>query len=169
MEAIDVRRPAPRSLADVRDPDGDTFPVELLEGCHTGLVLFAARWHGRQDAIHLADAGLEGTAVDIDESRLVEMARVYPDDWDFYVDDVFEFAGEHHGVERWDVVTLDPFSELFDRVAALADLWTGLANRVVILGVGVETTIRPPAGWRIVLRRRRSSFAGGVYWVALTR
>lgn len=162
-------RPAPRSLADIRDPDGDTYPVELLAGASTGLVLFAALWHGRQDAVHMADAGLAATCVDLDERRLNEMAPVYPLGWEFYVDDAYEFTADAAGNSTWDVVSLDPFTNDFERCAKLVDLWCSVARQAVILGTGSALEVRAPRGWKIALRRRRSSFAGGVDWVGLTR
>lgn len=168
--AHEPRRPPPRTLADVRDPDGDTsYPVDVLAEARSALVLFAARWYGRQDAIHVADAGVRGTCVDVDAERLREMAAVYPSAWEFVRDDAYEFGAAAAGVETWDVVSLDPFSEQFERCSALVDLWCSLANRAVVLGAGMDTVTEAPRGWRVAERRRRSSWGGGVYWVVLER
>lgn len=166
----DVWRPPPRSLDDVRDPDGDdSYPVELLVPAATGLVLFAARWYGRQDAYYFARYGVRTTCVDLDGDRLDGMFDVYPGDWTFVRDDVFQFGAEAMGRERWDVVSLDPFTQDFDRCASLVDVWCGLARLAVVIGCGGQTRIDPPRGWKVVTRDKRSNFDGGIYWVGLQR
>jgi hypothetical protein len=170
MDPVAVRRPAPRSLDDVRDPDGDdSYPVELLMPALTGLVLFAARWYGRQDAYWFARYSVQTTCVDLDGDRLDDMARVYPKGWEFQTADVFAFGADAVGRQTWDVVSLDPFTNDMDACASLIDLWAGLARRAVVIGATSETRIEPPHGWRVVSRDKRSDFDGGIYWVALTR
>lgn len=163
-----IRRPPPRSLDDVRDPDGDpSYPISVLEG-ETALILFAAAWHGRQDAYHVAQAGLRGTCVDADGALLSEMARVYPDGWEFVEADVFSYtAAAVLGGRRWDVVSLDPFTNLFDRCADLLETWCSVARRAVVLGSGTYTVVDAPTGWQVTDQRWRSDFHGGVYWRVL--
>lgn len=163
-----VRRPAPRSLDDVRDPDGDdSYPNSLL-GNGTALILFAAAWHGRQDAYHIAQAGMVGTCVDADGARLTEMERVYPSGWEFVEADVFSFtASAALSGLKWDVVSLDPFTNLFDRCADLLETWCSLARRAVVLGSGTYTVVDAPKGWRVTDQRWRSDFHGGIYWRVL--
>jgi hypothetical protein len=165
---MDVWRPAPRSLADVRDPDADAtslYPRHVLRDSRTALCLFSARWHGRQDAYWLAEAGLRTTCVDQDEARLREMKAVYPPDWEFVAGDAFETAQWRD--MKWDVVSLDPFTDLFDRCADNLPLWCALANDAVILGCATDQQITAPAGWQEVRRVFRSSYGGGVEWVVL--
>lgn len=166
-----IRRPAPRSLDDVRDPDGDdSYPRQLLDGCQDALVLFSAAWHGRQDAWHIADKGLMGTCVDTDGALLEEMRRVYPAGWTFVEEDVFSFCARAMMNEhRWDVVSLDPFTNLFDRCADLLPSWCELARRAVVLGSGRFTVVDPPHGWQVTDQRRRSDFHGGIFWRTVER
>ena len=164
-----VRRPAPRTLADVRDPDGDpSYPIHLLTGCTDALILFAAGFHGRQDAWHIANHRLYGTCVDADGALLEEMRSVYPDGWEFYEQDVFAFTQRALQTERtWDIVSLDPFTNLFDRCADMLETWCVLARRAVILGSGTYTVVDAPDGWQVTDQRFRSDFHGGVYWRVL--
>ena len=64
------------------DPAGrrprELYPRRVLDGLTTALVLFAAAFHGRQDAIWIAKAGMNGTCVDIDAEKLEEMKVAYP-------------------------------------------------------------------------------------------
>jgi hypothetical protein len=161
---------APRSLDVIRDLDaGVSFPGQALAGSETALVLFAAAWHGKQDAYWIADAGLRATCIDMDEGRLDEMRALYPDDWTFLCTDVYLWSRiVRLGGPSYDVVTLDPFTNQFDRCAEMLPTWCALANNVVILGMD-DRDINAPVGWRIVDRRKRSDFNGGVYWVVLER
>lgn len=171
MAAVTPWRPAPPTLEQVRDPDGPCgYPVDLLAGCKTGLVLFAARWFGRQDAFWIADAGIDATCVDVDEKRLHEMERIYPFGWEFAAADAFEYAEFARSEGRkWDVVSLDPFTDLFGRVNDHVDLWCSLASRLVVIGHAVDMRPVAPSGWHVARRSRRSDFRGGVYWSALVR
>jgi hypothetical protein len=153
----------------VRDPDGDrAYPRDLLHPGDTALILFAAGFHGRQDAWHIADKGLTGTCVDTDGALLAEMQTVYPEDWSWHEEDVFSFANfaalEGH---MWDVVSLDPFTNLFDRCADLLPTWCTIARKAVVLGSGTYTVVDPPDGWRVSDQRWRSDFHGGIYWRVL--
>jgi hypothetical protein len=130
-------------------------------------MLFCAAWFGRQDAVHIADAGLFATCVDTDEEKLLEMRGLYPDDWTFVCSDAFAFAKQTGG--RWDVVSLDPFTDKFQLCAAMLPLWCDLARRVVVLGTGPDVALSIPDGWKLSDLRRRSDFKGGVYWAVLTR
>lgn len=163
-------RPAPRSLADVRDPDGteDRYPRHVLRDSKTALCLFAARWHGRQDAYWLAEAGLETTCVDTDGERLSEMAAVYPADWSFVQADAFDWA-ELAWAEgrRFDIVSLDPFTSLFYRCETSLPLWCSLARDAVIMGCAEGQPVAAPDGWMEVRRVWRSDYGDGVEWVVL--
>jgi hypothetical protein len=137
-----------------------------LVGSETALVLFAAAFHGAQDAIWIADAGLQATCVDTDAGKLGEMVLAYPEGWEYVTGDVFTYASI---TERtWDVVTLDPPSPLFQQCADSLPLWCELARNAVVLGVGRTTNVVAPAGWEASELRYRSRFLGGVYWVVLT-
>jgi hypothetical protein len=142
------------------------YPRHVLGG-RTALVLFAAAFHGQQDAVWMAEAGLTATCVDVDAEKLGEMEQVYPSDWDYVYGDAFAFA---LATERqWDIVSLDPPSNLFDRCAELLPMWCRLADMGVILGHGKNTAVMPPDGWWISDQVKRSTFAGGCYWTVIRR
>ena len=146
------------------------FPQHVLKGCESALVLFAAAFHGRQDAVWMADAGLKATCVDTDRIKLHEMKAAYPARWKFVEADAFLFARDNAELPpQWDVVSLDPWSSLFQRVADALPLWCSLARRAVLLGTGVGTDVVVPEGWRVSEVLERSGFKGGVYWTVLER
>jgi hypothetical protein len=138
------------------------YPRQALVGCKDALVLFAAAFHGQQDAIWMAEAGLRTTCVDVDQEKLREMRDAYPDSWKFVNGDVFEFALRTE--KRWDVVSIDCPSNLFDRCAELLPLWCRIARKVVVLGSGKHTTAVEPEGWELAERVHRSANYGGTYW-----
>jgi hypothetical protein len=142
------------------------YPVDLLEGCETGLVLFAAAFLGVNDAVHFAEAGLETTCVDTDLERLTAMAQLYPRSWRWHPGDAWEYAAKRfERGDTFDAVSVDTFTgdaEL--RSLASLDLWTGIANRVVTVTLTGEPP-PPPEGWKDSLFER----ADGVYWLVLER
>lgn len=159
---------APTTMAELRDPgSARIFPQEVLKGCRSALVLFAAAFHGRQDAIWIADAGLRATCVDIDHAKLGDMGRVYPEGWEFVNGDVFDYAALT--TRKWDLVTLDPPTNLFEKCAAWLPRWCELARRAVVLGCGPSPELDVPDGWALEPLRYRSDFAGGVNWAVLVR
>lgn len=146
---------------------GDVFPTWVLDGCATALVLFAAGFGGRQDAQFVADAGLRATCVDTDVKALALMRDAYPEDWNFIVADAFEFPKTTR--KMWDLVTVDVYTNVFDRAAQMVQDWCDLARRAVVLGTGQNTRVEAPDGWLIRERLERSAFMGGVYWAVLQR
>jgi len=155
----------PASLEDLVDlHSGASYPA-IPHGCETALILFSAHWHGRQDAYWILQAGLVGWCVDKNERRLREMAAIYPDSWQFVPSDVYEFA--EAATHTWDVVSLDPWTNQFQECADRLPLWCSLANRMVILGTGHDTSVKPPGGWRLTDFRKRSDYNGGVFWTVL--
>lgn len=154
------------TLEDVRAQSApELYPRHVLVECSSALVLFAAAWHGKQDAVWIADAGLTATCVDLDADRLDEMEAAYPDGWEFVALDVFDFAVLTEN--QWDVVSIDCPTNLFDRCSDFLPVWCLLARRAVVLGSGEFTVVLPPAGWEITEQLRRSSFNGGVYWTVI--
>lgn len=154
------------TLDSIRDLEaGVSYPGSLLRGRTDALVMFAAAWLGRQDAVWVAEAGLTATCVDNDGDRLEEMRALYPDDWQFVNADVYEFGAT---VDRqWDVVSLDCPSGHFDRCAEHVQLWCDLARYAVILGTGFGTKVDVPDGWAVTDLRKRSTYMGGVWWTCL--
>lgn len=143
----------------------DVYPVGVLVGCETALVLFAAAFGGRQDAYWMAEAGLTATCVDIDGDKLREMAENYPAGWEFVNADAYEFVAATD--RRWDVVSADPWTNQFAQAAEALPAMCRAASRAVILGVGAGALLSPPAGWEETGRVRRSDYDGGVFWAVL--
>jgi len=159
-----------QTLADVRTAaDESLYPRHVLQGCETALVVFAAAFMGRQDAVWVAEAGLTATCVDHDARLLRRMERMYPAGWEFVCGDAYEFAEESGG--QWDVVSVDCPTGQFERCAALLPTWCDLARRAVVLGTGPEGAgLVPPGGWVLTEWLRRSDFVeGGVYWAVIAR
>lgn len=145
----------------------DRYPLHALEGCESALVLFAAAFHGIQDAVWIADAGLTATCVDVDARRLGEMVLAYPEGWEYVPGDAYVYATLTERV--WDVVSLDPSSGQFQACADRLELWCSRARHVVILGCGDDTEIVVPDGWTLTEKLWRSRFSGGVFWAVLER
>lgn len=142
------------------------FPVDVLEGCETALVLFAAAFGGAQDAAFIRDAGLRAVCVDTNDDALAAMTSDYPPDWHFATADAFSFCGWPIG-EPWDVVTLDPFcGDMMDRTIDHLPDFCKLARKAVICGTDGRQ-LRPPVGWRVRSKMWRTSHDGGVYWTVL--
>lgn len=150
----------------VRDMTCGPYPVDVLVGCETALIVFAAAFGGLNDAAWIADAGLTATCVDNDPEKLDRMWLEYPDAWEFVCMDAYEFAS----VDRqWDIVSLDPFTNDFNRCADNIEAWCRLAKRTVVIGTGRDTILEPPTGWKVTRSLFRTSYEGGVYWKVLER
>lgn len=150
-----------RSLA-----DETTFPLRVLEDRQTALVLFCAGFYGVQDAVFVADAGLQAVCVDVDVERVDVMRRIYPSGWDFVVDNVYEYAADTRLSPR-DVVTVDCPSGHFDRCADMVERWCELATEAVVLGSGFATVVLAPTGWSVTETIKRTDYRGGVFWTVL--
>jgi hypothetical protein len=161
---VDALTAAPTTFDELRSDDAN-FPHAALVGCETALVLFGAGFYGRQDAFWVAEAGLHATVVDTDQKRLDAMEDVYPEDWEFVCADAFIYAKNCD--RQWDVVTLDPFTNTFDRCADNIRQWCKLARYAVIMGTGANTVVQTPEGWHVTAGVRRSDYAGGVFWTVL--
>lgn len=157
---------AVKTLQSLRGPDM-RFPHRVLVGNDSALVVFCAAFLGRQDAYWIAKAGLVATCVDEDRLKLLEMEQMYPESWSFVCQDAFTFAANAR--RQWDIITLDPFTHDFERVADSIETWCGLARRAVVVGTGVDTIIEEPYGWEITSVERRSDYEGGVFWTTLER
>lgn len=144
------------------------YPVWALKGCETALIVFASEFGGMNDAAWIVDEGLRATCVDINAEKLEAMKGNYPDDWEYVVADAYDFAGEcAGGPYKWDVVSLDPFTNHFDRCAENIEAWCRLARNAVIVGTGTDTTIITPLGWQQTDCLKRTDYQGGVFWTVL--
>lgn len=88
------------------------------------------------------------TCVDTDAENIKTMARAYPDDWDFRIEDAWVFAEQAAASSRvWDVVSVDPFFEDCARkVWESLDLWLLLAGDMMTLTVHADTELAAD-GW----------------------
>jgi hypothetical protein len=148
----------------------DVYPVEHLKGLSTAFVGFAGGNEGRQDCQFIAAAGLEAVCVEKEPERLETLSGLFPDGWQFVQADVYEYAKQRYAQgARWDVVSLDPYTNQFQEAADEIPLWCSIARKIVILGSGLQTRRRIPDGWKVAGRWTRSSYQGGTYWIVLKR
>jgi hypothetical protein len=113
-----------------------SYPVLPTNG-KTGLLLFGAAFQGDNDGQYLRAAGYTCTVVDIDAERIEQMRPLYPDDWTFVCADAYRFASDaiKRGA-RWDVVSVDPFTDQADLVfAAIETLFVPLSIMLTVVGV----------------------------------
>jgi len=173
------------AAADVR-----TFPRWVLMDAERVGCFFAAGFLGRNDVIHVRNAGVKhATLVDQDEGKLAEMHRLYAmPDWRYVVGDCYAEA-RARAKDPFDVVIVDPWTNGVEGALHDLPLWCSLARRHVVIGVtrewfdgyGVEADAdaftRWEQGWHwnsgaspypCAEILRRSSFRGGVYWAVLT-
>lgn len=146
--------------------DARVYPAHLLRYGGTGLCLFAARFFGVNDAIHMARAGMEIGLVDT-SARVREMGEMYGCAW--FQTDAWEFAekAREDGLQ-WDAVSVDTYTgDATTRSLGDLDLWCALARDVVTLTHVSGQRYSVPDGWvdgRMVRNPRN-----GVNWLVLTR
>src|SRR6188472_4437148 len=88
--------------------DARAYPAHLLRESGEGLCLFAARFFGINDAVHMARAGMDLTLVDT-APRVIEMADMYGAS--AVQGDAWEFAQEAWADgEQWDAVSVDTYT-----------------------------------------------------------
>jgi hypothetical protein len=144
------------------------YPRRVLRRRDTALVMFAAAFYGRQDAYWVAHAGMTGTCVDLDHTKLGEMALAYPEGWEYVHGDAFDYA--RRTTRQWDVVSVDWPTPYFSRIDEFLPLWCKLARRAVVVGTGADSSFVVPEGWTVTEEIRRSEFLpGGVFWTVLER
>lgn len=144
-----------------------SFPTEILGRCQSALLLYCAGFYGRNDGIHVLEAGIEDVlGVDTDVEKIAVMRGLYPDSWEFLVGDATTVA-THLWAEgrKFDLVVCDCPLGLAEQVQEQVVLWCDLANEAVVLTVGSETQRAPaPAGWEISTLERNSA---GTAWEVL--
>lgn len=144
------------------------YPTHLLEGCETGLVLFAAAFLGHNDAIHMAEAGMDVMCVDIDRERLLEMEMLYPARWSFSSADAWDYANlwSRKGWQ-WDAVSVDTFTgDAMRRSLDSLELWCSLARRLVTVTITDDVLeVEKVEGWTMSLYPRSDHVA----WLVLTK
>ena len=143
------------------------YPAELLAGCESGLVLFAAAFLGHNDAIHFAEAGVPNvTLVDVDGERLNEMKDLYRDEtWQFVEADAWEYARTARDYDlAFDAVSVDTFTgPALERSLGDLTAWTSIARRFVTVTATRDVGFQLPDRWRYRILWR-SSLA---YWLVL--
>ena len=152
------------------DADRASYPTHLLEGCETGLCLFAAAFLGQNDAAHFEEAGVRTTCVDTDAERLGQMSFYYPRDWKYFTGDAWRYAEGAAAIGRqWDAISVDPFlGDAGYRALDSLGLWASLARKFVT--VTVSSRFRPASarwrdGWRASLHPRSTNAS----WLVLER
>lgn len=176
-------------LAEIRAAaDPRTFPTELLRGARSAACFYCAAFGGRQDVIHVADAGVpEALLVDTDGARLGEMLPYLEaaPGWSIRCQDAIECARNLADVGRkFDVVILDPFTgdSMARAMNSIQDFLT-IATLHVVAGVSKDwfdaQGVPPDSGgldrWAdenivicdAVRLVRRSDFRGGTWWAVL--
>lgn len=140
------------------------YPAHLLREGGTGLCLFAARFYGVNDAIHMKRNNMEIDLVDTSE-RVYEMGEIYGAD--AHLHDAWEFAERFasQGM-KWDAVSCDTFTgDPMTRSLASLDLWCSLARDVVTVTHTPGAPYTVPDGWKGELFPRNDR----VNWLVLTR
>jgi hypothetical protein len=140
------------------------YPAHLLREGGTGLCLFAARFWGVNDAIHMARQTMTLTLVDT-SPRVIEMAEMYGD-VGYYQLDAWEMAQDSRERElNWDAVSCDTFTgDPMTRSLASLELWCSLARDVVTLTHTPGAPYDVPDGWKGELFPRNDR----VNWLVLT-
>lgn len=143
------------------------YPADMLAGCNTGLLLFAAAFCGVNDAIHFARREMVCTCVDTDQDKLGRMAALYPPEWVFYSGDAWEFAqAAAEAGNGWDAVSADTFTgDATDRSLKTLDLWCSVAYKCVTATIAYGQDYTVPDGWRASLFPRSDLAA----WLVLRR
>lgn len=129
--------------------------------------MFAAGFHGWNDVVHMARKNMVVTCVDTNADKLWAMAEIYPQGWEFAVDDAWEWAENAIYAERkFDVVSVDPFfGDAAEKAWETLYLWTTLARNLVTLTVKTDTVLNVPDGWEASFFPRSSRAA----WLVLQR
>jgi hypothetical protein len=160
------------------------FPLRLLHGCDSVLAFFCAQFYGKNDIIHVYNAGVpEVTLVDLDEAKLGVMKALYPATWTMRVGDAFAVAEEYRAQgRRFDAVICDPYTQMAKTVAwdhlrlfhAVArKYWFVLYTQQMFDELGIEpgsphlaARLADKAGGPVDIQGvyRRSSHKGGIYW-----
>lgn len=172
------------TLAEIRaGSNPSTFPVERLAGMKTAAAFYAAAFLGRQDVIHLTDAGLRVVAIDVDAGKLAEMQRIYGPrpGFDGQLVDAFVAARSEARMERrHDVVTVDAWTQDIPAVMEQLGVFAAICDRLLVAGVsrawmearGLSYSAGDLQLWtvarelplRVVELRERSQHLGGIAW-----
>ncbi len=132
-----------------------------LSGIKTAACFFSAAFLGSNAERHVRDMGAEAVCVDTDAARLAAMQLAYPPSWHFRVGDAFTVLAEFRSLGlHFDLVTVDPFTNLMQRCFDLLPEWRALGEHVV-LGISPERHFEAyQAGAKqIIVRTSQASWA----------
>jgi len=161
------------------------FPQHVLADVDSCAGLFAARFYGKNDVIHVLLAGLPDVhVVDIDAPRIKAMQSIYPKRWTYIVADVFELVQTYISEnKRFDVVICDCYqgmakSVILERFSEFEAITNHnllvYSNKPMIEEIGAPPDAealsevlskyhqRPI---RVAGLTKRSSAHGGTYWI----
>jgi hypothetical protein len=142
------------------------YPAHLLREAGTGLCLFAARFYGVNDAIHMARQSMLIDLVDT-STRVFEMSEIYGPDAVAHHGDAWELAAlwKLQG-RQWDAVSCDTFTgDPMTRSLNSLELWCSLAKAVVTVTHVPGAPYAVPDGWKGWLFPRNDR----VNWLVLER
>jgi hypothetical protein len=124
------------------------FPAHLLRDGGSGLCLFAARFYGVNDAIHMARNNMTLDLVDT-SPRIWELEQIYAPNVMVYEGDAWEYAEEFRRDGRqWDAVSADSYTGDAERRSLDSlELWCSLARDVVTVTHTPHTEYVLPDGW----------------------
>lgn len=158
------------------DTEGLAYPTRILEGCESGLLLFASGRGGQTDGWAFSDLS-PVVAVDWDHGTLERLKKAAPSHWDFILEDAFEFAQTYGS--QFDVVSVDAPSHFAPTLIEHIPLWLSIAGKAATITVyrhcfaGQPSLQAPeleaPNGWRFTDLIKRSEFRGGIYWLVAER
>lgn len=171
----------PRGLGEIREyGKRRAYPIDVLSGLRSGLLLFGAGFYGATDGIRFLDAGLiDVSVVDLDSMRLGVMRALYPSTWTFVIGDVWDWLREaREGGMKWDIVSLDPPSDIAEsKVAEMLKGAEAVSNRFVVCGASAEEVEREgvrigdsfgnDGEWRVRTVVERNSTL--ITWIVLER
>lgn len=142
------------------------YPAHLLREGGEGLCLFAARFWGVNDAIHMRRNNMQLDLVDTSK-RVLEMAEIYGNGTQAVVGDAWEGAAlARSNGSQWDAVSCDTFTgDPMTRSLNSLELWCSLARDVVTVTHTPGAPYEVPDGWSDFLFPRNDR----VNWLVLTR
>ena len=156
---------SPRRQARSDRAEARVYPAHLLREGGTGLCLFAARFWGVNDAIHMARQQMDIQLVDT-SPRVLEMADIYANNCSGLVTDAWDFAEDARDAGiLYDAVSCDTFTgDPMTRSLASLELWCSLARDVVTVTHTPGAPYDVPDGWNGELFPRNER----VNWLVLT-
>jgi hypothetical protein len=144
-----------------------TFPVEVLDDCHSVACFFCAGFYGVYEVIHFDKVAKSMTLVDKDEEKVRHMGTVYRTRPKVIVGDAFATAATMHAEgQRFDVVSCDPWSNMMPLPVSKHFLtFARLAKRYLVAGVTADNLTKDlglPEASPASLEHYLSQFGDGI-------